>query len=228
MSDAVAGATAMTNHATDRPARSRLRHRERLFWALASAAVLCGVIAVISMSKSDPAVRVLRTSPKTAASTTTTTPGLARSTPRELLVPSLGIATTIGELGLQANRQVQVPTSVHTVGWFRLGPTPGQVGSAVILGHVDSYRGPGIFFNLKTLTIGALIEVRLANRSTALFRVTSVVQYLKTDFPDALVYGSSGGRDLNLVTCGGTFNHQIGSYESNIVVFSRLVGVTAA
>jgi sortase (surface protein transpeptidase) len=144
------------------------------------------------------------------------------------LVPSLGIATTVGELGLQSNHQVQVPSSVHTVGWYRLGPTPGQVGSAVILGHVDSYLGPGIFFNIKTLPIGALIEVRLANRTTALFRVTSVVQYAKSNFPDALVYGSSGGRDLNLVTCGGTFNHETRSYESNIVVFSRLVGVTPA
>ncbi len=228
MSDAVADEAAMMNPPTDRPARNRLRHRERLFWFLGGATVLCAVIVVVSTSAPDPAVRVMRSSPLAPASTTTTPRGLARSTPRELLVPSLGIATAVGELGLQANRQVQVPTSVHTVGWFRLGPTPGQVGSAVILGHVDSYLGPGIFFNLKTLPIGALIEVRLANRSTALFRVTSVVQYAKTSFPDALVYGSSGGRDLNLVTCGGTFNHQTGSYESNIVVFSRLVGVTTA
>ncbi|NNN10051.1 MAG: class F sortase [Acidimicrobiaceae bacterium] len=142
-----------------------------------------------------------------------------------MIVPSLGISTTVGQLGLQANHQVQVPKSVHTVGWFRLGPTPGQIGSSVILGHVDSYLGPGVFFNIKTLPLGALIEVRLANHTIALFRVTSVVQYAKTNFPDTLVYGSSGGRDLNLVTCGGTFNHQTGSYESNIVVFSRLVGV---
>jgi hypothetical protein len=102
------------------------------------------------------------------------------------------------------------------------------VGSAVILGHVDSNRGPGIFFEIKTLPVGALIEVRLADRTTTLFRVTSVVQYAKSSFPDTLVYGSSGGRELNLVTCGGTFNHETGSYESNIVVFSRLVGVARA
>ena len=142
-------------------------------------------------------------------------------------MPSLGIAVPIGQLGLQANHQVQVPTSVHAVGWFRLGPTPGQVGSSVILGHVDSYRGPGIFFTLKTLAPGALIEVRLADGLTAQFRVTSVVQYAKATFPDHLVYGSHSNRWLNLVTCGGTFNHATGSYESNIVVFSRLVGTIA-
>ena len=141
-----------------------------------------------------------------------------------LLVPALGISTSISELGLQTDHQVQVPTSVHTVGWFRLGPTPGQIGSSVILGHVDSYLGPGIFFELKTLQLGALIEVRLSDGVTAQFRVTSVVQYAKTGFPDAVVYGSTGKRELNLVTCGGTFNHATGSYESNIVVFSHLVG----
>ncbi|MBW4029748.1 MAG: class F sortase [Acidobacteria bacterium] len=143
-----------------------------------------------------------------------------------MVVPALGIDLAVGQLGLQANHQVQVPTTAHTVGWFRLGPTPGQVGSAVILGHVDSYRGPGVFFELKTLAVGAPIEVRRADGSVMEFRVTRVVEYPKSNFPDALVYGSSSGRYLNLVTCGGTFDHATGSYESNIVVFSRLVGVT--
>lgn len=232
MSGVAADEAEMMGHTTNRPGHNRLLRRERLFWILCGAAVMCTVIVVVATSNSDPAIRVVRsttahvTSTTSTTSTTTLPQGLSRSIPRELLVPSLGIATTVGELGLQANHQVQVPTSVHTVGWYRLGPTPGQLGSAVILGHVDSYLGPGIFFNLKTLPLGALIEVRLADSTTALFRVTSVVQYAKSNFPDALVYGSSGGRELNLVTCGGTFNHQTGSYESNIVVFSRLVGVT--
>ena len=147
------------------------------------------------------------------------------SPPTELSVPSLGIQTPVERLGLQADHQVQVPSNDHVVGWFDLGPTPGQVGSAVILGHVDSYQGPGIFFEIKNLRLGALIEVRLANRLNTLFRVVRVVQYAKTHFPDNLVYGSTSGRNLNLVTCGGTFNHATGSYESNIVVFTRLVGM---
>jgi hypothetical protein len=226
MSGVVVDEVEMTGRTIKRPGRSRPLHKERLFWILCGAAVLCTIIAVVSTSKPDPAVRVVRSTTARSASTTTLPRGLTRSIPLELLVPSLGIDTTVGELGLQANHQVQVPTSVHTVGWYRLGPTPGQLGSAVILGHVDSYLGPGVFFNIKTLPIGALIEVRLADGTTALFRVTSVVQYAKSSFPDALVYRSSGERDLNLVTCGGTFNHETGGYESNIVVFSRLVGVT--
>jgi hypothetical protein len=209
---------------------ARRTRRERLYWLLGAALlVVAGVGILVLRPSPDPTQHVI-----TSSTTTTTTggapvlQGLARSIPRELLVPSLGIAVPVGQLGLQANHQVQVPTSAHTVGWFRLGPTPGQVGSSVILGHVDSYRGPGIFFTLKSLAVGALIEVRLSDGLTAQFRVTSVVQYAKSTFPDRLVYGSSSNRWLNLVTCGGTFDHATGSYESNIVAFSRLVGTVAS
>jgi hypothetical protein len=218
-----------------REGHKRLLRREFKYWALCGAFILVAVIVVATASPPDPGKRVL--TPTTTPSVTSTTHvvtttalprGLDRSLPLHLLVPSLGISTSVGELGLLANHQVQVPASVHTVGWFRLGPTPGQIGSSVILGHVDSYLGPGVFFNIKSLPVAALIEVRLSDGVTALFRVTSVVQYSKTNFPDALVYGRSGGRRLNLVTCGGTFDHQTGSYESNIVVYSRLVGTVSA
>lgn len=152
-------------------------------------------------------------------------PSVAHSRPVRLNIGQLGISTGVGSLGLQANGQVMVPRSVHTVGWYRNGPTPGEVGSSVILGHVDSYIGPGIFFELKTLHVGASITVVLADGVTTRFAVTRVVEYSKGSFPDRLVYGPHGTRSLNLVTCGGVFNHATGSYESNIVVFSRLVAV---
>ncbi len=116
-----------------------------------------------------------------------------------------------------------VPATVTTVGWYVHGPPPGQLGSAVILGHVDSFRGPGVFFELKSLVAGGAILVTEANGVTLHFRVNRVVQYSKSNFPDQLVYGSHGLRSLQLVTCGGTFDHATGSYESNIVVFSTLV-----
>lgn len=151
---------------------------------------------------------------------------VAHSRPVHLTIPALGISTAVGLLGLQPDGQVMVPTTVHTVGWFRDGPTPGVVGSAVILGHVDSYRGPGIFFELKTMRTGDVIRVVLADHVVLTFVVTRVVQFAKTHFPDRLVYGPHGTRSLNLVTCGGVFNHATGSYESNIVVFSTLARAT--
>lgn len=210
--------------------------RELTYWALCGVFVLVGAVLLFNSTQSrDPSQRALTpntlstlTSTTRPVASTTVVRGLARSLPVRLIVPSLGISTSVGQLGLQANHQVQVPTDVHTVGWFRLGPSPGQVGSSVILGHVDSHVGPGVFFNIKTLPIGALIEVVLTDGVTGLFRVVRVVQYSKTNFPDTEVYGKAGARLLNLVTCGGTFDHRTGSYESNIVVFNRLVGVRPA
>jgi sortase (surface protein transpeptidase) len=115
-----------------------------------------------------------------------------------------------------------VPATASEVGWFRGGAAPGQVGSAVLIGHVDSYRGPGVFFELRELRAGAVIEVSLAVGARLKFRVFKVVEYPKSEFPNQLVYGSHGNRELNLVTCGGSFNRAKGSYESNIVVFTRL------
>ena len=110
-------------------------------------------------------------------------------------------------------------------GWFRLGPAPGQVGSAVILGHVDSYLGPGVFFQLRTLAAGDQVDVDLADGVTAQFTVDSVAMYSKPQFPAQRVYGSHGSSALQLVTCGGVFDHQTGSYLSNIVVYTSLSAV---
>jgi sortase (surface protein transpeptidase) len=120
-----------------------------------------------------------------------------------------------------------VPTSTTTVGWYVNGAAPGQIGSAVILGHVDSYTGPGVFFELKTLVAGDRINVVLADGAVTTFAVTKVVEYSKTSFPDQLVYGSHGIRSLQLVTCGGTFDHATGHYESNVVVYSQLVSTSS-
>jgi sortase (surface protein transpeptidase) len=151
---------------------------------------------------------------------------VARSVPVAVRIPAIGLAVWLTELGLNANGTVAVPTSVRVPGWFSPGPSPGQVGSAVILGHVDSYQGPGVFFQLRTLQPSDQIEVNLSDGVIATFKVTSVVEYQKTEFPDQNVYGSNGSSELQLVTCGGAFDAQTGHYLSNIVVYSSFVSAT--
>jgi hypothetical protein len=152
----------------------------------------------------------------------------ARSVPVTLSIPALGLSVPLlaAGLGLNANGTVQVPTGTAQPGWFRLGPAPGQIGSAVILGHVDSYRGPGVFFQLRTLAAGDQIYVGLSDGVTARFTVNVVAMYTKVSFPSSRVYGSHGSSALQLVTCGGVFDHGTGSYLSNIVVYSSLSGVS--
>lgn len=149
----------------------------------------------------------------------------ARSVPVSLSVPAIGLTVSLSTLGLNPDGSVQVPTTIAQPGWFRLGPTPGQIGSAVILGHVDNSSGPGVFFYLRTLVAGDRVLVDLADGDVAQFAVDSVLQYPKQQFPAQRVYASHGSSTLQLVTCGGVFDHQTGSYLSNVVVYTSLVGV---
>jgi hypothetical protein len=147
--------------------------------------------------------------------------------PVELTVPALSLSVSLSTLGLNPDGTVQVPTDVQQPGWFRLGPTPGQIGSAVILGHVDSSAGPGVFFKLQSLVAGDSVDVGLADGVTAEFKVTSVATYLKADFPDSAVYSSNGTSALQLVTCGGAFDSATGHYLSNIVVYTSLAALVS-
>ncbi len=166
------------------------------------------------------------TTTTTSTATAPVTQFALRSTPVNLRVPAIALDVSLSTLGLNLNGTVQVPTDIQQPGWYRLGPSPGQDGSAVILGHVDSYQGPATFFMLRTLLPGEPVYVTLADGVAAQFKVTSVVQYLKTGFPDQLVYAGHGSSSLQLVTCGGTFDTHTGHYLSNVVVYTSLVALT--
>ncbi|HEY1761491.1 MAG TPA: class F sortase [Acidimicrobiales bacterium] len=199
--------------------------REWVYWTIAIIALGAGALMLWAprSATQTPAVQVLSIAPSQPASSVPTFLNVPRSRPVALSIPSIGVDTSVGELGLQADGEVEVPTTTRVVGWYRYGVTPGQVGSAVILGHVDSYLGPGVFFDLKTVKAGDSLDLTLADGARARFVVTEVVQYLKTAFPDPLVYGAHGtSRSLQLVTCGGVFDHATGHYLSNVVVYSHL------
>lgn len=151
---------------------------------------------------------------------------LARSAPVFLRIPSIGVAVPVSGLALNRDGTVEVPTDFKKPGWFRLGPSPGQMGSAVILGHVDSYRGPAVFFRLRYLRDGDRVDVTLADGWTAHFVANSVQMYPKTQFPAQQVYGPHGYSALQLVTCGGEFDTQRRSYKSNVVVYTSLAAAT--
>jgi Sortase domain len=148
---------------------------------------------------------------------------VARSLPTALSIPAIGLKVPLSQLGLNPGGTVQVPTNFQEPGWYRYGPSPGQLGSAVILGHVDSYQGPAVFFRLRTLRPGDQVVVALADGVTAHFVVRRVTMYSKSQFPTVLVYGSHGYSGLQLVTCGGVFDTKTRHYLSNVVVYTSLV-----
>jgi hypothetical protein len=142
------------------------------------------------------------------------------ASPVSLIIPLIGVRTSLIRLGLQADGALQVPSTTSVAGWYTGSPRPGAIGSAVIVGHIDSYKGPGVFFRLDTLGKGDKVYVRRADGTMVMFRVTAVQTYPKDKFPTQAVYGPTPDAELRLITCGGTFDSTTGHYLSNIVVYA--------
>jgi hypothetical protein len=137
-----------------------------------------------------------------------------------LIIPAIGLRTRLIRLGVTPSGGLQVPSSTAVAGWYTGSPRPGAIGPAVIAGHIDSYRGPGVFFRLHQLRRPDRVYVRRSDGTLAVFLVTSVRSYLKDHFPTAAVYGPVPGAQLRLITCGGIFDPGRRSYLSNVVVYA--------
>ena len=143
--------------------------------------------------------------------------------PVSLVIPSIGVSTSLVHLGLTSTGALQVPPTTAVAGWYTGSPRPGATGSAVIAGHIDSVAGPGVFYRLSQLQPGDRVYVRRADNTLAVFAVTRVESYPKDAFPTAAVYGAVPDPELRLITCGGTFDYTTRSYLSNTVVYAREV-----
>jgi hypothetical protein len=151
--------------------------------------------------------------------------GLARSEPTDIAIPKIGVAAKIMSLGVNPDGTVQVPplNQAQLAGWYKPGPSPGEIGNSVIVGHVDSAAmGAAVFFRLGALAAGDTIQVVRQDKSVANFVVDAVKSYPKTAFPTELVYGPTNKASLRVVTCGGLFDEKNRSYLNNIIVFATL------
>jgi sortase (surface protein transpeptidase) len=143
--------------------------------------------------------------------------------PSEVEVPAIGVRAPIVELGLDTRGRLEVPSDPQAAGWWTGGPEPGASGPAVLAGHVDSFRGPGVFFRLPELARGDRIVVRNDDGAVAHFAVDRVERWPKDAFPTDAVYREADGAELRLITCGGTFDRQALRYLDNIIVFAHAV-----
>ncbi|CAN5610577.1 hypothetical protein BH24ACT15_BH24ACT15_29500 [soil metagenome] len=147
-----------------------------------------------------------------------------RANPVSVHIPAIGVNAPVIALATDPSGALAVPTDFSQTGWWTGGPEPGEPGPAVVVGHVDSYVGPAVFFNLRTLTDGDRINIARADGSTAIFEVRGAVQALKSAFPTDLVYGQTSDSQLRLVTCDGDFAN--GSYLGNLIVTAELLRET--
>jgi hypothetical protein len=205
------------------PGRAKIR-----LAGLAGTALLLGGAAAVGV-----AVLAQQRAPSPAAAAAGTVgpaapkePSLGRSAPVSVAIPAIGVRSPLLRLGLNPDGTIQVPdvaTSADEAAWYKYSVTPGQIGAAVIEGHVDSQVGPAVFFRLGALHPGDRIDVTLADAMTAVFRVTGVREYTKDNFPTKMIYGTTNYASLRVVTCGGTFDYATGHYLSSVVVFASLV-----
>lgn len=155
---------------------------------------------------------------------TSSAAALTKSAPVRVRIPSVGIdATFEGELGLNPDQTIEVPESFTQLGWYGFGPTPGELGPAVILGHVDSYRGPAVFWPLGQLEVGNEILVDREDGTVARFMVTELRRVDQDEFPTRDVYGDIDHAGLRLITCSGTYDRGVQRYSHNLIVFARLL-----
>ena len=199
--------------------------------AVLAAVLLTGAVATGMLAR--PATRT----PQGAEQATSTTanpkaaglaPGAAADPavafPTVLRIPAIGVSTPLVRLGLDASGALQAPESPDVAGWFAGGPVPGDLGPAVLAGHVDSKVGPAVFFRLRQLKAGEEILVERSDGSTVAFSVATVQVFPKDQFPTEQVYRPTPLAELRLVTCGGPFDRAGGRYLDNVVVEAVSVG----
>lgn len=194
---------------------------------LLTAILVLGIVGCSGAARPEPRGSVL-TPPAPRAPVTTSVAGpeamtvMARSIPVRLRIPSIGVDSGLISLGLAKDGTMQVPPSGSPAGWYTGAPTPGELGPAIIAGHVDWAGRPGVFYRLRELRPDQTITVFRADGTVAVFRVTAVKQFAKDEFPTHQIYGNIDRAGLRLITCGGSFDRRAHSYRDNIVAFAQL------
>ncbi|MFI8220612.1 class F sortase [Streptomyces sp. NPDC085932] len=143
-----------------------------------------------------------------------------------LLIPYLRLDAPVMQLGLDREHRLTAPPEddPKLVGWYQQGASPGEQGTAVAVGHLDTDSGPAVFAGLTELKRGRIVKARRADGRTAVYTVDRIKSYEKADFPSQEVYGARGRPELRLITCGGTYDRRKG-YSGNVVVFAHLTGI---
>lgn len=188
-------------------------------WGLAAVAVVSGTVAVLAGAPPEAAVAGSPPAPVVRAA-----PAASSSAPApvSVTVPSVGLSSSLVPIGVDATGALVPPADFGQAGWFDAGVAPGQVGPAVLAGHVDSRSGPAVFYRLEDIAVGAQVLVDRADGSTLTFTVIRVAEYPKSAFATDEVYGPTVDAQLRLITCGGEFDRSRRSYVDNVVVYASL------
>ncbi|MFJ4681740.1 class F sortase [Streptomyces sp. NPDC091377] len=208
------------------------RRKKRAPWGVIALVLLTG-LALIRNGSGE--FDVGPPQPASAAADTRTAPGttfgkavspLPYALPERVRIPAIQVDAPMMAVGLDAAGWVDAPPpeDPNLAGWFTGAVSPGEKGTAVVVGHVDNSRGPAVFYGLGALKQGHHVEVAREDGKTAVFEIYGIEVFEKNNFPGDRVYAAKGGAELRVITCGGGFSKQNG-YDGNVVAFARLVEV---
>ncbi|MFF9143516.1 class F sortase [Streptomyces sp. NPDC014861] len=199
-------------------------------WGVVAILLLTGVHLVRGgteqLTAAGPPQPVAADAPAPAAPPLRARPALPAAAPLSVAIPAIGVDAPLTRVGLDADGWIEAPPPEHPgrAGWFSGAVTPGEPGTAVVVGHVDTPAGPAVFHALGALTRGRVIEIPRADGRTAVFTVHGVELVPKDDFPADRVYASTGAPELRVITCGGAYT-RAGGYTGNVVVSARLTAL---
>ncbi|MCO1579390.1 class F sortase [Crossiella sp. SN42] len=144
--------------------------------------------------------------------------------PTDVRIPKIGAQSSLISTAINPDGSLEVPKADKPMqaAWYRMSPVPGDKGPAIILGHVDGNKQPGIFFKLHELAVGDEVFVKRSDGKEVKFVVTAREQKPKNEFPTEAVYGDSPDPILRLITCGGAFDKAAHSYQDNVIVSAKL------
>lgn len=179
------------------------------------------------MSTDTSSVAVQQNAETTSVDTGVSDSSSTALVPTRIDVPAIDVSSDLMGLGLQADGTMEVPPGGFPAGWFTGSPVPGELGPAVVAGHVDWDGAPGVFSRLGDLEDDDVVTVTRSDGSASTFRVTDVEQYPKSEFPTEAVYGDIDRPGIRLITCGGEFDSAASSYDDNVVVYADLVSTTS-
>lgn len=148
---------------------------------------------------------------------------LPRSEPTRLRIPKIAVDASFISLGKKADGTLEVPSDPYVVGWYTKAPTPGELGPAIVVGHLDRPGGPAVFWRLREMVPGDIFEIDRADGTTVKFKVDDVKVFPQTNFPTEAVYGNIDYAGIRLITCTGTWDRYQRRYSDNLVVYGSLV-----
>ncbi|MEV0915696.1 sortase [Streptomyces sp. NPDC049967] len=144
---------------------------------------------------------------------------MARSIPASVAVAGVSLRAAIQPVRTAEDGEIPLPDNPQQASWPDSSVTPGERGTAILAGHVDSTAGPAAFYNLSAVKPGMPVTVSRKDGSTAHFTIDAVAVYPKDDFPSSTVYGPTPGPSLRLITCTG-WNADTREYHDNVVVYA--------